>query len=99
MCTPHVSALSSAFLIGTARGPGLMLPVIALPSQFNSSTTCVRFSFVGPQSPLPVPSSGCPNCASAAAAVHTAAAHARVTRPTATRPDLLPARLPHPLPL
>src|SRR5882762_7643805 len=89
MCTPHVAGSSSAFCIATALGPGLMLPVIALPSQFISSTTCVRLSFVGPQSPLHVPFNGCPNCASAGAAVNSATSRPG-TRRIATRIELPP---------
>src|SRR5215471_17288763 len=45
-----------------------MVPVMALPSQFRSSTTCVRLPGPVPQSPLHVPLRGWPNCADAVVA-------------------------------
>src|SRR5260221_4179973 len=89
MCTPQVAGSSAAFCIATALGPGLMLPVIVLPSQFISSTTCVRLSFVGPQSPLHVPFKGWPNCASAGAASNSATSSPGPRR-IATRIDVPP---------
>src|SRR5215468_7388206 len=63
MC--HVSGSSVATLSDTPSAPGLMVPVMALPSQFRSRTTCVRLPGPLPQSPLHVPLRGWPNCAEA----------------------------------
>src|SRR5215468_4023852 len=63
MC--HVSGSSVATLSDTPSAPGLMVPVMALPSQFRSRTTCVRLPGPLPQSPLHVPLRGWPNCAKA----------------------------------
>src|SRR2546428_5397068 len=45
-----------------------MAPVNAWPSQLRSSSTRLGFCLFGPQSPLHVPFSGCPNCADAGSA-------------------------------
>src|SRR5438045_9290237 len=82
MCTPHVAGSSVAFWNGTAFGPGLLFPVIALPSQLNSRTTCDCLSLDGPQSPLHVPLSGWPNCADAGIARKSASTTARTNRIT-----------------
>src|SRR5712664_2027488 len=50
-----------------------MAPVNALPSQLMSSSTRLRSCLFGPQSPLHVPFSGCPNCADAGSATARAA--------------------------
>src|SRR5262249_53577641 len=54
---------SAAFDDLIASGPGLIKPVIFLPSQSNTSDTSLRCVAVGPQSPCHVPTSGCPSCA------------------------------------
>src|SRR5262245_8592553 len=65
MWTCLVSGSSVATFSDTPSTAGLMVMVLALPSQFRSRTTCVRLAGPLPQSPLHVPLRGWPNCANA----------------------------------
>src|SRR5262245_51337791 len=58
MWTAHVETSTVAAVIFAALGPGLIVPVIALPSHSIASVTCLA-----PMSPVHVPVSGWPSCA------------------------------------
>src|SRR4051812_14807882 len=72
--TIHVAGSSVTLLNATALAPGLSEPLMFLPSQLNSRTTCV---LPAPHSPLHVPFSGWPNCAKAGEAARRTSSEQR----------------------
>src|SRR3989304_5952086 len=63
MRTVHFVTSRKTLFIGKEFGPGLMMPVTFLPSQFITNVTWFRWFADGPQSPDQVPFNGCPSCA------------------------------------
>src|SRR6185436_7985639 len=64
-CTVHLSGSSVADLIEMLSVPGLIIPVMALPSQFSTNSTSSPWTLLPDQVPIHDPFKGCPSWATA----------------------------------
>src|SRR3954451_17550793 len=60
--------------------PGLIVPEIAFPSHFNTTSTSSTWFWLGPQVPSHDPLSGCPSCATSDGADERARNDSAITK-------------------
>src|SRR5215831_1609752 len=79
MCTSQPSGLSVADLIAMLSVPGLIVPVMLLPSHVITTTTSLPSVLLPAHVPSHEPFSGCPSCAKAGMATRQTASTAKTS--------------------